>query len=161
MAAEEMHRPDADSHSLPNIESHSQPDPMLQTLAQQMKLISQAKGHFTDGLHQLTEAERSLTTLIPALEIQIRGWTNEIQQLHQRLQETEATYAEVVDKLDARLRRQQVETNRQLDALSASYQQKTDSLETQIKALQEQLSQQKPPARPQGKSFSILPDEEE
>lgn len=162
MSAEEMHRHQANTPPLHEASSHEKMDPVLQTLMQQIRFLGESRQHIQTGLDQLTEAERSLQTLLPALEIQIRGWTNEIKQLQARLNETDSTYAEVVDKLDARLRRQQEETNKQLAALSASYEGKTQILREQIEALQAELaSNRKPPAKSKGLSFSIHPEEEE
>jgi chromosome segregation ATPase len=94
-------------HELPDTIRH---DNLLPAFQQQLNQLRQANARLQEAASLCTDLQRSLEILIPALEIQITGWTNEIYQLQDGQEELEQTYASVVERLEDRLKqlRQQV-----------------------------------------------------
>jgi len=77
---------------------------LLPAFQQQLQHLKQANTQLAAASRLFTDLHRSLETLIPALEVQITGWTNEIYQLQQAQQDLEQAYATVVGRLEGRIK---------------------------------------------------------
>jgi chromosome segregation ATPase len=80
------------------------PTNLLPAFQQQLQHLKQANIQLAAASTLFTDLHRSLEALIPALEVQITGWTNEIYQLQQAQQDLEQAYATVVSRLEGRIK---------------------------------------------------------
>lgn len=96
------------------IEEH---DPVLKGLQSQLSHLRQANQQMRQMASSYAELERSLATLLPALEIQIKGWDSEIRTLQSNSEESDQTYASVVDTLEQRIRAMRQDYESRIQAL--------------------------------------------
>jgi chromosome segregation ATPase len=77
---------------------------LLPTFQSQLRHLKQANQQLAAATSLFSELQRSFETLIPALELQITGWTNEIHQQQQAQLDLEQAYASVVGRLEERIK---------------------------------------------------------
>jgi hypothetical protein len=91
-------------HTLPDFilepEKH---DPVITGLHQQLRQVRSANRRMRELMDLYQEIERSLSTLLPALEIQVKGWNTEIQNLRQNAEDTDHAYVSIVTQLENKL----------------------------------------------------------
>lgn len=112
------------------------PDPVFKGLHQQYQRLREANARLTSLQGQYHEAERALAILLPALELEIKGRTTEIDNLQQTLAETEQAYAEVVARLETQIRDLRRETEAREAHLRAEYAERLDRLQASIARLE-------------------------
>ena len=112
------------------------PDPVFKGLYQQYQRLREANAQLGALRAQYDEAERALATLLPALELEIKGWTTEIENLQQSLAETEQAYAEVVARLESQIRDLRQDTETREAQLRASYEARLDALQDRLTRLE-------------------------
>jgi len=78
-------------------------DSLLPRFSEQLTRLKEANQRLQTATEGYTELTRSLDTLVPALEVQLRGLHSELHQLRGNQQDTEATYASVVADLEKRI----------------------------------------------------------
>ncbi|MEM9987469.1 MAG: hypothetical protein AAF804_20445 [Bacteroidota bacterium] len=79
-------------------------DSLLPAFTQQLTRIKHANEIFQEAASCYRELEKSLETLVPALEFQIKGWHNQLQGLQSYQVETENAYASVVGQLESKIK---------------------------------------------------------
>lgn len=94
-------RSNGHAQALPETVRH---DNLLPAFQQQLTRLREAHQQLRAAHGAVGELQRSLETLIPALEIQMTGWTNEIHHLQAAQQDLEQTYATVVGRLEDRIK---------------------------------------------------------
>jgi DNA repair exonuclease SbcCD ATPase subunit len=122
--------------------SQEKPDPILNVLQNQLKQIKRANQAIRQAQELFLDAERSLETLIPALELQMKGWISEIHQLQDATGDAETAYAEVVARLEQQMRHIRRDLYEKEQALERRYQAEIASLTQELQALRAQ-----PPAQ--------------
>lgn len=81
-----------------------QEDAILKGLRNQIEALKAANQHLQQALDKYDNVERSLATLLPALEVQMKGQTTEIYHLKLNIDQTENTFAGVVRKLEQQIK---------------------------------------------------------
>ncbi|MDX1906639.1 MAG: hypothetical protein SF053_06350 [Bacteroidia bacterium] len=124
------------------------PDVLVASIGKWLAQLKSANRALTDVATQLREAERSLTTLLPALDLQVNGWKREIENLRQTSEQAEADYTEVVMKLESKLQQVRRDTHTQEQKLRDAYEATLAALRDEKAQLQIQLEQQQRPDKP-------------
>ncbi|MEM7372529.1 MAG: hypothetical protein AAF587_28170 [Bacteroidota bacterium] len=81
-----------------------QEDAILKGLRNQIDALKQTNKSLRQALAKYDDVERSLATLLPALEVQMKGQTTEIYHLKLNIDQTENTFAGVVRKLEQQIK---------------------------------------------------------
>ena len=81
-----------------------QEDVILKGLRTQIQTLQESNRNLKQALEGYEEVERSLSTLLPALEVQMKGQTTEIYNLKQNIDQTENTFAGVVRRLEQQIK---------------------------------------------------------
>ncbi len=117
-------------------------EPILNALAAQLSELRHANAQVRDALVSYEEVQGALEALIPALELQLKGWANQVEHLQTTAVETENAYASVVSKLEVKLKevskKDSITSEKQIQALRRQI----DLQSLQIERLQQQIHQQ-------------------
>ena len=79
-------------------------DAIIKGLRNQIQTLQEANQNLNHALKGYEEVGRSLSALLPALEVQMKGQTTEIYHLKQNIDQTENTFAGVVEKLEQQVK---------------------------------------------------------
>lgn len=109
---------------------------LIPAFNQQLQRIKLANTHLGKAMENYQELSRSLETLIPALEVQLKGWVNQLQQQKDSQQGTESAYASVVDGLEGKLKKLRGE----MDQLSKESEMRLGLLQQENSQLKAQLT---------------------
>ncbi|MEO0585848.1 MAG: hypothetical protein AAF135_26800 [Bacteroidota bacterium] len=82
-------------------------EPILSALSTQLSELKAANEAVQKAFTRYTEVQNSLDALLPALELQMEGWSNEIRNLKDDASANEQAYAELVTQLDQKISRLQ------------------------------------------------------
>lgn len=119
------------------------PDTLLPTLVRQLDQLQEANAQFKTAVDLFDEVQRSLGTLIPALEVQFTGWTNEIYHLRTAQNDAEQAYASVVSRLETQLNNLKARANEPRSADLAQQllttQQEREQLQRRVGELEQAL----------------------
>ncbi|GAB4403647.1 MAG: hypothetical protein OHK0039_03030 [Bacteroidia bacterium] len=117
-------------------------DPVFNGLRRQHAQLRSANRRLGDIVAQYEAAERALATLLPALEVQILGWTREIENLNAAQQDTEQTYASIVGRLEAQIQQLKAEFRAREAQIQEAYEARIAQLRQRIDALEQQQAPQ-------------------
>jgi len=79
-------------------------EPILKVLGRQLDDLKRLNAQVKNMLDGYREVQRSLGAILPALELQMEGWTNEVHNLKQHIEDSESAYAMVVTQLEQKLK---------------------------------------------------------
>ncbi|MEO0899345.1 MAG: hypothetical protein AAFY71_23235 [Bacteroidota bacterium] len=82
-------------------------EPILKVLGDQLSFLKKVNLQVIKAVNSYREVQKSLETILPALELQMEGWANEVQLLKKHIEASEAAYASVVTQLENKLKIQQ------------------------------------------------------
>ncbi len=122
-----------DAHLVPH-------DSLLPAFTQQLARIKHANEIFQEAVASYQELEKSLETLVPALEFQIKGWHNQLQGLQSYQAETENAYASVVGQLESKIKELKIQVE-SLQALEKEVE-RLGRIEQENQQLRHQLNTQ-------------------
>jgi len=112
------------------------PDKLLPLFREQSKRVGRLGQDLREIQQRMGAINRDMNILIPALEVQVTGWNNEIHRLNEAQNDTENTYAGVVRKLETRHKELKIRLESALQASEAS----REGLEEQVAALSETVA---------------------
>jgi chromosome segregation ATPase len=122
-------------------------DTVFRNLNQRLDLLGQSNTQLKTALAGFEELEKGLSTLLPALEVQLRGWNSEINQLRRSIEQTENAYVGVVARLEEQVKDLRNSQEAEKQALEARHEAQLAHLTQQIDQLSQRLSQtEAPPA---------------
>lgn len=123
------------SHTTERIPSDLKVDPLFDKLRDQLTHLSDANLIFVKVMELSQQAEKDLSALIPALEVQFHGMNNEIAQLKTANIDMENAYVSVVEKLEAQVRelKEQLKAgDQQLSARLSAMEQRQAEMEAHL-----------------------------
>ncbi|MEM7654675.1 MAG: hypothetical protein AAF399_00990 [Bacteroidota bacterium] len=116
-------------------------DTVFNSLNQRLSLLGQSNAQLKAALTGFEELEKGLSTLLPALEVQLRGWNTEINNLRRSIEHTENTYAGVVSKLEEQVASLRDSQQADKEELQAKHETQIAQLTQQMELLSERLQQ--------------------
>jgi uncharacterized protein (DUF342 family) len=114
-------------------------DTVFKGLKNQLSVLGKANQQFRSAATGYEDLEKSMSTLLPALEVQLRGWNNEILNLRQSIEQSENTYAGIVEKLEHQLRQLKISYLKELAEQKAQHQAREEALQAELKAAKTQI----------------------
>ena len=78
-------------------------EPILTALSAQLAELKSANQDVQKAFSRYTEVQNSLAALLPALELQMEGWSNEIRNIKEETTASEQAYADLVNQLDQKI----------------------------------------------------------
>ncbi|MCI4670848.1 MAG: hypothetical protein MRZ79_22120 [Bacteroidia bacterium] len=78
-------------------------DSILKVLSKQVENLNEINDQVNTMLDGYQEIQRSLGAILPALELQMEGWANEVLNLKKHIEISESAYAAVVQQLEDKL----------------------------------------------------------
>jgi hypothetical protein len=114
-------------------------DPALRALARQFEAVQQLRAQGETQVAGLKKAEQALAALIPALEVEWRGLRQQAGQYRQQVDETENTYASVVEKLEHQLRDLRFDMKSELQQQQQTHEAAKLKLQRRLASLGEEL----------------------
>ncbi|MEL6698704.1 MAG: hypothetical protein AAFP89_20845 [Bacteroidota bacterium] len=109
-------------------------EPILGALSTQLSELKAANEAVQKAFTRYTEVQNSLDALLPALELQMEGWSNEIRNLKEDASANEQAYAELVTQLDQKILRLQ-------DVVEEDPYSEVEELKTFVQSLQKRIEE--------------------
>lgn len=117
-------------------------DVILKGLRTQVSVLQQANKDMKQAMETYDNAERTLATLLPALEVQLKGQTTEIHNLKLNIEQTEHTFAGVVHKLEQQVKQMRKMHRAEKRDMQKQFEQELFRIQTEYETLQAERASQ-------------------
>ncbi|MDX2248506.1 MAG: hypothetical protein SF052_17105 [Bacteroidia bacterium] len=134
------HNGNGNGHNLKPIERGEKADSALLAMAEQLKQIRGLHRAMSDSIKMISSVESSIEAIIPALDLQLKGYDATITQLREFQEESESAYAGVVKKLENQIREIRQDFSETEQVLHQNYKKQIEEMQARITILETRLT---------------------
>jgi chromosome segregation ATPase len=117
-------------------------DSTVKALVRQLDELKEFHASIGKALERSEKVKNSMEALVPALELQIRGYEGEIEKLHAAAEDTAETYAGIVANLENQLKEIKQEKEKEQEELKVGFEAELSELKARISQLEATISEQ-------------------
>ncbi|MEZ4828098.1 MAG: hypothetical protein R3C61_17710 [Bacteroidia bacterium] len=114
-------------------------DPVLVAMAEQLDQIRAIQRIMSDSLKAISTVGSSIEAILPALDIQLRGYDTTIAQLKEHQEGAENAYASVVKKLENQIREMRQDFTETEQIIHQNHQKQLTELQEKIASMEGEL----------------------
>ncbi|MEZ4776823.1 MAG: hypothetical protein R3D00_26850 [Bacteroidia bacterium] len=119
---------------------HGKADSALLAMSSQLEQVRDIHRVLSDSLKMIATVESSIEAIIPALDLQLKGYDTTVSQLKDFQEEAESAYAGVVKKLENQIREMRQDFSDTEQVLHQNYQRRLAELQEKITVLENDRS---------------------